>query len=511
MFTREKIPKHHRLLSMMAMRPNMSRISLYGSSHIREILLTDIRNNFNTDIYNPIELIEELDDLIVTIGKRMRDKFIELIGYGITFDTDFMNSDDQNIKETLRDFSILLSPFISKNTINLLKDMYNSLMLSLKKILDEKDDKKKEKQKKEITNYVLEFIKTAIYYEGKDNQSEINKNYLLMEKYYDYLLNNPFLESLSIILDFNHKEMRDKYEFIDVWTDVQLKRFIKRYPDIILTGSEDRDELIQIAKGLKIKYPEYEKIDVISKIINNNTQIINDFSLKVVALIKYIYISYIPMETILQSEDPNILILPKDFRLQRGSTFKRGEPDRRNNVYDEFNDSHKKSAYFATSIMTTLNYITIKEDDESTITSQQYCDTIGEIHVFKTRHDLRLLNLSNVQNVKYLRAKLLEMGAPQKVLDAFEEGWIISELDGVEKLSRSSEYTRDYLVVNWLCENGFNGYLATHVSRFHDEIMICDPSKNLKYMLKHTTNDLNIPICEKPYNELEIVMVYAPN
>ena len=116
-----------------------------------------------------------------------------------------------------------------------------------------------------------------------------------------------------------------------------------------------------------------------------------------------------------------------------------------------------------------------------------------------------------VQNVKYLRAKLLEMGAPQKVLDAFEEGWIISELDGVEKLSRSSEYTRDYLVVNWLCENGFNGYLATHVSRFHDEIMICDPSKNLKYMLKHTTNDLNIPICEKPYNELEIVMVYAPN
>ena len=511
MFTREKIPKHHRLLSTMAMRRNMSRTSLYGSSHLREIFVLDIQNNFNTDIYNPIDLIEKLNELTLANCKPIRDKFIELIDGGITFDSYFMYSDNQSIKETLESFSILLSPFISKNTILLLKDMYNSLMLSLKKMLDEKDNKKKQTQKEEISNYVLEFIKTAIYYEGKDNDSEINKNYLLMEKYYDYLLNNPFLSRLSYILDFNHKEMEDSYGEMSYMTEVQLITIIKTDKHIVLSGSEDIDELVQIAESVKRKYPKYRKVDIIKEIIDStDDREMNEFSLKVVSLIRHIYTSYIPMETILESEDnPNILILPKDFRFQRGTTFKRGEPDRRNNVYDDFNDTHKKFAHFATSIMTTLDYTTIKEDEDTAVTSQQYCDTIGEIQVFKTRHDLRLLNLSNVQNVKYLRVKLAEMGAPQEVIDAFENGWIISKKDGVEKLKRNSGYTGDYLVVNWLCENGFNGYLATHISRFHDEIMICDPSKNLKYMLKHTSEDFNIPICEEPYNEFEIVMIYA--
>jgi hypothetical protein len=466
MFKREKIPKHHRLLSRMSSQPDLSKTSLYGSSHLREIFVLDIQNNFETENYKPKELIKELDKMVIELGEKRRNLLIESIdaGYKISEKLNFSKKSSL----VLDPISYILSPFISRNIFSLLKPHYLAIRELVDKFIAKKHPGKKEKLKIEIVNSILEFIKLAIGWNEEFDRTPLPyiKGGKSIEKYYDYVVNNEFIYSITDIFDFNNGISKESTG---------------------LFGAK------RIRRDYKLTSEWYSPI-------------INDFSLKVVGIIRGIYTSYIPMQTILESDDPNILILPKDFRLEKGGTFKRGEPDGRNNVYDDFNDAHKKSAYFTTSIMTTLSYLTNKE--EIYYSSKEYCENLGEIHVFKTRHDLRLLNLSNVKSVKYLRAKLTEMGAPQKVIEAFENGWVILEKDGTETLGRVSYFHTDYLVVNWLCENGFNGYLATHVSTFHDEIVICDPSKNLKYMLKHTSEDFNVPVCQEPYNDIDILMVY---
>jgi hypothetical protein len=499
MFTREKIPKHHRLLSRMSLLPDLNESSLYGSSHLREIFVLDIQNNFETEKYKPKELIKQLDKMVIELGEKRRNLLIESIdaGYKINKDLTFLN----NTRLVNNPISYLLSPFISRNIFSLLKPHYLAIRELVYKFIAKKHPGKKEKIKEQIVTSILEFIKLAIgWNDGLDRAALPHiQGGKSIEKYYDYVVNNEFIYNVTDIFDFNNGISKDSYDEISYMTDHQLITIIETDKHIVLNGSEDRDELVQIAESVKKIRRDY-------KLTNEwYSPIINDFSLKVVDIIRSIYTSYIPMETILQSDDdPNILILPKDFRLQKGGTFKRGEPDGRNNVYDDFNDAHKKSAYFTTSIMTTLSYLTNKEEIYNG--SKDYCENLGEIHVFKVRHDLRLLNLSNVHNVKYLRVKLAEMGAPQEVIEAFENGWVISKKDRVENLRRVSYFHTDYLVVNWLCENGFNGYLATHISKFHDEIVICKPSKNLKYMLKHTVKDFNVPMCQEPYNDIDILI-----
>jgi hypothetical protein len=463
MFTREKIPKHHRLLSRMGLQEDLFNTSLYGSSHLREIFLLDIQNNFETDIYKPKELIKQLDNIVIEVGEKRRNLLIESIdsGYEISRKFSLLKHSTNPLDNT---FSYLLCPFISKNIFSLLKPNYLAIQQLVNKFLDNKE---KEKIKEEIVESILKFIKLAIgWNEEKDrNPLPYIKGGESIETYYDYVANNSFISSLTDIFDFNNRTIK-----VSKWSD-----------------------------GTEYKTINYKLTD------HWYSDDINQFSIKVVSIIRGIYLKYIPMENILESEDdPNILILPKDFRLEKGGIFKRGEPDERNNVYDDFNASHKKSAYFTTSIMTTLGYLT--DRNKIYYGSQDYCSNLGEIHVFRVRHNIRLLNLSNINNVKYLGEKLKELEAPEDVIDAFKIGWVIKEEDGTEKFSRQSYYSKDYLVVNWLCENGFNGYLATHTLGLSDEIVICDPSRNLKYMLKHTSVDFNVPLCEEPYNDINILM-----
>jgi hypothetical protein len=201
---------------------------------------------------------------------------------------------------------------------------------------------------------------------------------------------------------------------------------------------------------------------------------------------------------------------PKDDeyhrRIPKGTYFYRGFKTYRGPL-----DANRNYAFFAFDIWVPFSYVVPSykkgEDEEragvgNTMQLKSYCETLGGIACFQVREDLKVLDLSHVRTVVHVLSILENNQAPPNVLKAFKTNWELS-VDRT-KFDRKSVDVTDRIVVTWLCQQGFNGYIAGGLGLFHGEAMICNPRENLDYLgFYEAKKEFLFPYCEAPYNETD--------
>jgi hypothetical protein len=442
------IPKRHLLLRKTGGDDSADDI-IYGTSHIREVLVYDIEyGNYDPSIYNPAAFLAKLDRITIKIGSDNRKLLVDAIESGATLSSKFEFPPYDSLSRNPS--SILLSPYISKTVFRKLHPRYESIQRMIQSHTNEDDVSDEEKQA--IADEILDFLKEAIHYKAGDihNMQDI-------ELYLDYAANNKYLVYLINLLNFNN----------GVTTIVERKDF---------WGSK---KMVQT-----IKYP-HENM--------NYGDDIKDFIKTVIHSIRSLYSTSIPLSNIFKGDDDHTLMLPSGFVLQRGTSYKMDPTDAEYKFHDNY-------SFFSTSINTTLDYITPWKD--TVYESYNFCDNIGEIYVFLTTRPLKLLNFSDIRAISYIRLRLTELNAPLEVIKSFEKGWKING-DGFE---RESSLDDDIVVVKWLCDNGYDGYIATGLQSLADEIMLCNPRQTLTYMERYSIANFNVHVCEEPYWSSNILM-----
>ena len=122
------------------------------------------------------------------------------------------------------------------------------------------------------------------------------------------------------------------------------------------------------------------------------------------------------------------------------------------------------------------------------------------------RKDISVLDLSNAKNVRYLRNLMGKRGAPQDVMDMFDLSWIIND-DG--KITSTSILSIDVEWVNWICEQGFRGYVADSSVGLHPESFVCDWEENLLYLGSYdNTKVMQAHFCGDPYYSANSLLIY---
>tara|TARA_R110002072_G_scaffold45565_1_gene126609 strand:+ start:17472 stop:19238 length:1767 start_codon:yes stop_codon:yes gene_type:complete len=135
--------------------------------------------------------------------------------------------------------------------------------------------------------------------------------------------------------------------------------------------------------------------------------------------------------------------------------------------------------------------------------SDDYCAAIGGIAVFRLKEDTTMLDFSDIVTVRYITNFMRSKNAPQKVIEAFTNNWRINE-DG-NSFIRSSLDSTDELVSEWICKNGFGGYLSLGVEGLHDELMICDVHNRTEYVGTYDLGEVaSLHICNEPYNKVNL-------
>jgi len=129
-------------------------------------------------------------------------------------------------------------------------------------------------------------------------------------------------------------------------------------------------------------------------------------------------------------------------------------------------------------------------------------DDLGLVSVYQVQTDLRILDFSNYHTVDFIISLLISLNAPNNVIKAIVSGWFnegqrwMNSYEGKKldnrnatkshsEIKRHSDTGYDFVVSEWLCSNGFNGYIGLDVKKqngqvFHDEFMICNPSNENK-------------------------------
>jgi len=207
---------------------------------------------------------------------------------------------------------------------------------------------------------------------------------------------------------------------------------------------------------------------------------INSYITDVVNEIRGRYNTYYNSQRIMLVEDEDT---PHFKRLKEGTILYRGYA---NGARRRFIPPGRPFVFFTPNPFVALGYA--KPADEG--------DDLGEIAVYQTSPPLKLLDFSNYRTVSYIYAKLNELGAPRNVIDSLLYGWFGWEgwfsYDGVdsrqahhrpftgptpseETFKRKSDQDVDFEVVKWICEQGFNGYVALNVNGLADEIVLCEP------------------------------------
>lgn len=193
-------------------------------------------------------------------------------------------------------------------------------------------------------------------------------------------------------------------------------------------------------------------------------------------------------------------------RIPKGTYFYRGFKTYRGPL-----DATRNYAFFAFDIWVPFGYVIPsngKGEDEkragvgNTMLLKTYCEALGGIACFQVKDDLKVLDLSHVRTVQHVLSILIDAKAPENVLKAFQENWELSA--DKSTFNRKSVDETDRIVVNWLCQQGFNGYIAGRLGIFHGEAMICEPKTNLDYLgFYEAKKDFFFPYCDAPYNQAE--------
>ena len=193
-------------------------------------------------------------------------------------------------------------------------------------------------------------------------------------------------------------------------------------------------------------------------------------------------------------------------RVPKGTYFYRGFKTYRGPL-----DANRNYAFFAFDIWVPFSYVipsVRKGEDErraglgNTMELKTYCETLGGVACFQVKEDLKVLDFSHVRTVRHVLSVLQDKNAPKDVLEAFQQNWELSA--DKSTFNRKSVDETDRIVVNWLCQQGYNGYISGGLGIFHGEAMICEPKTNLDYLgFYEAKKDFFFPYCDAPYNQAE--------
>jgi hypothetical protein len=138
--------------------------------------------------------------------------------------------------------------------------------------------------------------------------------------------------------------------------------------------------------------------------------------------------------------------------------------------------------YFAFDFFTT-DFYTFSNGSNDTV--EEWLAHDSGVAVFQTQEAIRILDLTKGESVLHMQQQMIENDAPKKVIEAFKRAWKITPSGNVE---RSSGPSSDALIVEWMCSQGWDGYVGIGFDKFHDEIMLCQPRSVLKLIqnLKHS-------------------------
>jgi len=99
------------------------------------------------------------------------------------------------------------------------------------------------------------------------------------------------------------------------------------------------------------------------------------------------------------------------------------------------------------------------------------------LHFFRTKHDLKLLNASSINNIK-----LLKKDFPSDVK-------VISRFGDIEERGFHMP-ADDYTISQLLCQSGFNGYYysAYLPDNIPQEVMLCSPKDHVSFLKRTNPN-----------------------
>jgi hypothetical protein len=196
--------------------------------------------------------------------------------------------------------------------------------------------------------------------------------------------------------------------------------------------------------------------------------------------------------------------------IKDGTLFYRGY-----RTYKGATDIGRNHVWLTFDVISSMNYLVppVKEDSKRITTqtvlfsdSHDYCAGAGGVAVFRVKRDLEVLDFANVDTIRHLNKVLKDEKAPEDVIKAFEHGWAVGESGEIDRYS-VDRY--DFIVVNWLCQKGYGGYIAVGIKGLHDEILLCDPSDTLDYVGDYDPRkDMNFHVCQKPYTLMNTTLLY---
>lgn len=149
----------------------------------------------------------------------------------------------------------------------------------------------------------------------------------------------------------------------------------------------------------------------------------------------------------------------------KGTRFYRGNPIQLKNGKMETRPAQPRrgTAWFGMDSFTTLPYITTYLQATTLKDTYAY---MGQISVFETKKTFKLIDMSDVATLDKVRKSIRD----PYLLNDLEEAWSVK---GKDKVERSSNLRADIRIVEWLCEHGFDGYIAPEMGNFHAELFLC--------------------------------------
>ena len=191
------------------------------------------------------------------------------------------------------------------------------------------------------------------------------------------------------------------------------------------------------------------------------------------------------------SPDKLNIIIPKGTFLYKG--VKKTKINRLKDMNDYF--------WLAFDLTTANTYMVPYNEYSSRL--KRLCENLGYIGIYRTKNDLTLLNLSNIENVKKIKSQIQDVYLWAIFKKAFK---IVGDGAGHETIKRESVSGDDLLIAKWLCSNGYDGYATdllqsfhSEVMLFHSEVMLCHPKNHIEYLNYYDVKDLDYHYCKDPY------------
>jgi len=284
--------------------------------------------------------------------------------------------------------------------------------------------------------------------------------------------------------------------------------YIKAIKEYLYTFLSNDDYLINTFKYITL----FLKGDYENELIREFTQHVNENKIaklckKVFSDVRKQYKTKYEFEEITEN-GLKYKIIPKNFLLYR-SYASNSTPFPRN----------RAQMWVGFSFIDVVGYATPQditfEEKDLTFTSENYCKLLGNVSTYRTKKELKLLDMGSVNTVKSL-IEILQRDNKKDVLRGLVEGWKIIIKNDEEIVNRKSEYEGDEKFADWLYESGYDGYIGYDLPGLHDECCISrdksleDIEEPVKGMgLKFPLHLLNafpisqiVPLCQDPFTKI---------